>query len=159
MALSNRVNLRGGGGEALSKIIFKDGVFNVPMSANQFTRSGYSMTMPSLDSDGNLIIATSNNSNYQIAGTAYSIDLTDIDAVVFKVKTTAAYNNIGIQMAVQQTTGIGTDASVVYAQTTSVTPDFLDFTINTQNLTGTYYIWVSTVSTLRSGLVSEIYLS
>lgn len=159
MALSNRINMRGGGGAPSGNYIFKNGQFIVPMSANQFSRSGYTMTMPSQDSSGNLILTTDSNYNYSIAGTAYSIDLTDVNAITFKIKSTEVYSNVGVNFLIQRTTNIGTDTSAISSNTTSVTNDFVEYTIDTTNLTGNYYIIVLTTSPYRKGLVSEIYLS
>lgn len=159
MALSNRINMRGSGGGAPSgNYIFKNGQFIVPMSANQFSRSGYTMSMATQDGSGNLIITTNSNSNYCIAGTAYPIDLTDVDVIVFKAKSTAVYSAKGIEFTIQRTANVGTDASAISAQPTAIDSDFVDYSLDVRALSGLYYIFVATASTVRSGLVSEIYL-
>ncbi len=92
MALSNRINFRGGQSAPLGNYLYKDGVDNISVTGG-LTGIGYTLINNasysksgtlSFDSDNIRVTSNSTWGNYEIFGASLPIDVTNINTLYFK---------------------------------------------------------------------------
>lgn len=147
MALSNRINMRGGGGaEPTRMFLYKDGVWNVGYdNPGGYTYSGNTPTGFTLDTDK----MYSSTNALQMIGTTNKVDLSNYTTLHVVAKALAAECDFGIF------NGKGTDRVGVSAIATI--GSVVDYALDVSLLNGSYYIaiWSIVASACE---VYEIYL-
>lgn len=98
MALSNRINFRGGQSQPLGKYLYKNGVDNVALTGG-LTATGYTFStgfntngVVSFDASNIAMTVPNTSSSSCIFGTTIKVDVTNLNSIVVKFYTTQNVN-------------------------------------------------------------------
>ena len=141
MALSNRVNARGGGEVPQGNYIYKQGRMIVPLDSN-FTYTNYTFTPPQYNV--NNIFESSTQLNYTVGfGTSSPIDLSNVDTLYFKARC-SRYGSQYPMLVVASSKTMIYDNILKEMRLSAVTDDYVVYAVDVSSINSGYVCVLST---------------
>ena len=141
MALSNRINMRGGGGDGNANYIYNKGTNVVQLDSN-ITNQGYTFIAPQYNPTN--IFEGSSSIQYTCGfATTAPVDLTNASTVYFKVRCSRYGTQFPMLVVASQKTAIY-EHMLVQTRLTAVTDDYVTYALDVSALTSGYICVLST---------------